>query len=277
MEGYAEFYRNYYRPLVSRFFGRSITAESIHHEQSGYASQLAQSLGPWLHDVVPGAELLDIGGSTGVVASEFVQTFGYQSTVLDPAPDELQIARARGLEVVDGFLEYYDPGTRRFDLVLMCQTIDHLLKLNVSLDRIRELVKPDGYFFCDIVDFEETCYVTGCIEGALHVDHCYYVSQETASWMFSSFGWAVIYVDIAMRPGHVGYLLKPGNIDRTTEPLDTSARLRGLQRLQTQWHLASQHTYGVARWLRKRAYRAKQYLRRLHNYEEKKTCSNAAS
>ena len=208
--------------------------------------------------------LLDIGGSTGAVALEFVNTFGYQAIVLDPAPDELQVATTKGLEVIQGFLETYDPGTRQFDLVLMCQTIDHLLSLRDSLTRIRELIlKPTGYFFCDIVDFDEWCYLTGCVETALHLDHCYYLTQETAFWMFSSLGYEVIQADMAKLPGFVGYLLRPGEVDSSPPP-DALARPRTIQRLQTKWRLASQHTYGIAHWLRNRAYRARQYPYRVY-------------
>ena len=47
--------------------------------------------------------------------------------MLDPAPDELEVAAAAGMETIAGFAEDFDPGERRWDLVLLCQTIDHLL------------------------------------------------------------------------------------------------------------------------------------------------------
>jgi len=212
--------------------------------------------------------LLDIGGSTGIVALEFANTFGYQATVLDPAPDELRVARAKGLDVVEGFIETYDQDEQQFDqfdLVLMCQTIEHLFALKGALRRIRKLVKENGYFVCDIVDFDEACYANGCVEGALQLDHCYYLSQEIALWMFPSLGWQVMHVDAAMRVGHVGYLLKPGKADSIGAPPDAITHLRHFQRLQTQWHLASQQTYGILHWMRKRAYYIKKNLQKLWN------------
>ena len=35
----------------------------------------------------------------------------------------------------------------------MCQTVDHLLDINTTLHKVRELMSDDGIFFVDIVDF----------------------------------------------------------------------------------------------------------------------------
>ncbi|MFQ5923257.1 MAG: class I SAM-dependent methyltransferase [Anaerolineales bacterium] len=266
-EGYAEFYSRYYRPLLSRFFGRKIDPKSIQREQLTYASQLVAFLRQWLKSARDTSTLLDIGGSTGVVALEFSDAFGYQATVLDPATDELEQARSKGLRVVKGLLETYEGlEARSFDLVLMCQTIDHLLSLRDSLIKVGSLVETEnGYFFVDIVDFDEMCDLAGCVQGALHLDHCYYLSHETALAMFSELGWQLVSVHAAMKPGHVGYLLRSGNGDRAVGWPDGSVRLRRFQRLQTQWLRASRHTYGTVHWLRKRAFRARRYLRKMRN------------
>ena len=71
--------------------------------------------------------MLDIGGSTGVVAGHFAREFGLEGTLIDPAPLEVEQARAFGLETITGLVEEHDFGARRFDFVIVCQTIDHLL------------------------------------------------------------------------------------------------------------------------------------------------------
>ncbi len=80
---------------------------------------------------------MDVGGSTGIVAAGMRDAFGSELTVLDPAPDELEVAAAAGMETIAGFAEDYEPGDRRWDLVLLCQTIDHLLDVRATLESMR--------------------------------------------------------------------------------------------------------------------------------------------
>ncbi len=80
-----------------------------------------------------GGRILDIGGSTGIVAHHFARAFAMQGTVIDPAPMEVEIARRLELETITGFVETYDPGKSRYQLVFMCQTVDHLLDVEHHL------------------------------------------------------------------------------------------------------------------------------------------------
>jgi len=115
---YAAFYGHVYRPLVSAYHGRRIDAETVQVDQRLYAAELVGFLRKALR--APPASVLDVGGSTGVVAAAVRDAFGAEATVLDPASDELEVARAAGLETVAGFGEDFDPGAQRWELVLLC-------------------------------------------------------------------------------------------------------------------------------------------------------------
>jgi predicted O-methyltransferase YrrM len=74
-EAYGRFYDGVYRPLVSAFHGRLIDARTIQDEQREYAADRAAFALPYLGG--RGLEtMLDIGGSTGVVAAHFANAFG---------------------------------------------------------------------------------------------------------------------------------------------------------------------------------------------------------
>ena len=126
-EAYGEFYASIYRPLVSAFHGRRIDAETIEPEQHSYAEDLARLLEPWF-GAARGRRLLDVGGSTGVVAEVLADRFSLEATVLDPAPDELARAAARGLQTLTGSIEDVEIA-EPFDAVVLCQTVDHLLQV----------------------------------------------------------------------------------------------------------------------------------------------------
>ena len=124
--------RDVYRPLVSAYHGRRIDAETVQVEQRGYADELVAFLRETLP--APPATVLDVGGSTGIVAAA---VRGRVRLARRPCstrrPDELEVAAAAGMETIAGFAEDFDPGDRRWDLVLLCQTIDHLLDVAATL------------------------------------------------------------------------------------------------------------------------------------------------
>jgi SAM-dependent methyltransferase len=205
---YAGFYDGVYRPLVSAFHGRLIDATTIQAEQREYAADRAELVRPFLKRSGL-TTMLDIGGSTGVVASHFARTFGLTGTLIDPAPLEVREAQALGLETITGLVEEYDFGGRRFDVVLICQTVDHLLDVAGTLKRVRELLTPNGYLFIDIVDFRAAYLRNWSVEDATKIDHPYYLTQETMTAYLKRAGFESMRASYAADHLHVSYLCRP--------------------------------------------------------------------
>ncbi|HEY6892088.1 MAG TPA: class I SAM-dependent methyltransferase [Solirubrobacter sp.] len=205
-EAYAAFYREVYRPLVSAYHGRRIDAETVQAEQRLYAGELAA----WLRGAggLAPRSVLDVGGSTGVVAAAFDGP-GVALTVLDPAPQELAVAAAAGMQTIAGFAEDFDAGDQRWDLVLLCQTIDHLLDATATLTALRGLLAPGGRAFVDILDVSWVLSRVGTIEGAYKIDHPYYFTRTTALALFARCGFTVVAERLA-DDGHWGFLLELG-------------------------------------------------------------------
>ncbi|MGH3370104.1 MAG: class I SAM-dependent methyltransferase [Nocardioidaceae bacterium] len=208
-EGYASFYAGVYRPLVSAYHGRRIDAETVQLDQRGYAADLVAFLAPLMPS--PPRTILDVGGSTGVVARTVAEGLGGQHTVLDPSPRELALAGASGAEVIAGFAETFDPGERRWDLVLLCQTIDHLLDIRRTLLVLRSLTAAGGRAFVDVLDVELVMRRTGSIEGAVKIDHPFYLTGATAAAFFALAGYTVIGGRLT-DDGHRGFMLAPGDL-----------------------------------------------------------------
>jgi SAM-dependent methyltransferase len=223
-ERYAAFYRDTYRPLVSAYHGRLIDHETVQDEQRTYAAELSA----WLRHALPAAprSILDVGGSTGVVAAEFRDAFGARATVLDPAPDELAVARAAGMDVIEGFAEDYDPAEGRFDLVLLCQTIDHLLDVRATLDALRRAVSDDGHLVVDVLDARFMLERRGRIEGVAKVDHPFYLTRTTGRAFLDACGFAVVSERLS-DDGHCAFLARPAE----TRALDVDRLAAHAERL----------------------------------------------
>jgi 2-polyprenyl-3-methyl-5-hydroxy-6-metoxy-1,4-benzoquinol methylase len=220
-EAYGRFYNGVYRPLVSAFHGRLIDARTIQEEQREYAIDRADFLKPFIAG--SGARtLLDIGGSTGVVAHHFVREFGLRGTLIDPAPLEVEEAQRLGLETVTGLVEEHDFGNKRFDLVIICQTVDHLLDVGGTLARVRQLLSERGVLFIDIVDFRAAYLRNWSVENAIKIDHPYYLTEQTMMAYLRRIGFAIQRSDYAADHLHVSYIGRPDTADEKAIPTPES-------------------------------------------------------
>ena len=230
---YGRFYDGIYRPLVSAFHNRLIDAQTIQAEQRDYAAERAGLLRPFLAG--SGREtMLDIGGSTGVVAHHLAREFGLHGTLIDPAPLEVEQARQLGLETITGLIEEHDFGGRAFDVVIIAQTADHLLDVAGTLARVRELLTPGGLLFVDIVDFRAAYLRQWSVEDAIKIDHPYYLTESTMSGFLRRTGFEVLRTDYAADHLHVSYVCRAAQPEPEALPSadDVQAMFREIRFVQ---------------------------------------------
>ena len=220
-QAYGRFYDGIYRPLVSAYHGRLIDAQSVQDEQREYAADREQFVRPFV-DASRAKTLLDIGGSTGVVASHFAKAFGLTATLIDPAPLEIAQAKQFGIETISGFVEAHDFGDERFDLVLICQTVDHLLDIAGTLKKVRELLTDHGLLFIDIVDFRAAYLRNWSVDEAIKIDHPFYLTEQTMPAYLRRAGFDVLRTDYAADHLHVSYICRGGDPDRAALPEPTA-------------------------------------------------------
>jgi SAM-dependent methyltransferase len=258
--GYAEFYeKGLYRELIGCFKGEAQGADQVQAAQVYYARTLARGLA----GLLPGGQgktLLDVGGSAGVVAREVGDAFGYRPTLFDPAPEEVEAARVLGVEAEVASIEEFE-SKRRFDLVLLCRTVEHVYDLRGALAKIRNLVAADGLFYCDFSDFLEVCRREGPPEATTKVDHAYWLVQETAPALFAAAGFEVVSMNNTMSPEQVGFLMRPSEpAPLLLPPPEIQRQLRLFREIDSDWRLDGQGAYDARDWVRTRAYRLKRRL-----------------
>jgi SAM-dependent methyltransferase len=234
-EAYRTFYSAVYRPLVSAYHNRRIDFETVQQDQAPYALALSSYLSRWVPEI-GGRSLLDIGGSTGVVSSRLAADYGFDPLVLDPSPEELAVAKSRGCRVQSGLLEDLTP-EGSFSLILLCQTVDHLLDVAGALKKIKSVLRPDGMFFVDIVDFRWSYLHHRSIESAIKVDHPYYLVPETMEFYLRIAGFKAVGRVVAADSMHLGYLCRHSESEIiSAEELAETARFyfREIRRIQAE-------------------------------------------
>ena len=112
--------------------GRRATARRLLEQVGGYVAH---------------GSLLDVGCGHGVLLDE-ARKLGYETTGLELSSDAARHARdAFGLDVHEVPLERFDPGGRRFDVVMLADVIEHLEDPVSALDRCYDLL-ADGGVLC---------------------------------------------------------------------------------------------------------------------------------
>lgn len=221
---YAAFYADgHYRDLLRATGRLKLPENELKALQIAYAQSLADFLAPF---VGPGRSVLDVGGAPGLVARTLMQLFKFSSVrIVDPAPCDAY----PGISIWPETFEGHAPDSL-WDVVLMCQTVDHLLDLRGSLEKAWRLLKDDGLFFVDVAELRRSLawYKTGLL-GVLKVDHPYCIAEEVMEYALRTVGFEVIRKTYAMSAWHVGYLCRKSVPARATFP-DAEALMREVRR-----------------------------------------------
>jgi SAM-dependent methyltransferase len=92
----------------------------------------------------PGREVVDVGCGTGIAGRQF-QAAGCQVLGVEPDERMAAVARQTGLEVEVATFETWDPGGRRFDLVIAAQAW-HWIDPVAGATKAAQALVPDGRF-----------------------------------------------------------------------------------------------------------------------------------
>jgi 2-polyprenyl-3-methyl-5-hydroxy-6-metoxy-1,4-benzoquinol methylase len=219
-KSYGEFYKGTYRRLVSAYHGREISEDTLPEESYIYAQNLALFLSSHLmgHKF---NNLLDVGGSIGVIAKQICEEFDLSGTVLDPSPQELEKAAGRGLNTHLGTLSSISDDNS-YDVVLMCQTIDHCLDITADLSKIRALLRPGGIFYFDIIDLKAIFRRERSLVAAIKPDHPFYLTEFTAERYLKKTGFELAGMEYSEH--RIGFLCKP--TDAADELCDDNQEIR---------------------------------------------------
>ena len=261
-DAYADFYAKHYRPLVSAYLGRTVDSQTIGPEQERYGRALVKTF-KGLLDLPNKPKLIDIGGSTGKVASAFVEKYNAEAVILDPSPDELKVARQLRYETICDLFETWKGTDEQFDLVLCCRTIDHFLYLKRSLAKLRGLCKPWGYLMIDIVDVDIIWQKKGILEAAIKVDHPYYLTSEITPYILKNASFKIICSEIVSDPEKVTYLCQKTEVNENESYVNRDfidKRVRAFQQYRLNMQITEKPLRSPYRSILRKLYHLKQRL-----------------
>lgn len=94
---------------------------------------------PWARD----ADVLEVGCGTGLILRR-VEPFARRATGIDISPGMLEVARERGLEVLEGNATELPFEDESFDLVYSFKVLAHVKDIDLAFDEMLRVTRPGG-------------------------------------------------------------------------------------------------------------------------------------
>jgi len=153
-----------------------------------------------------GRRLLDVGCHIGVFL-EIAQAHGWEAWGVEPSRWAVEIARARGLRVVEGTLREAAFPAGWFAVVTMWDVIEHLSDPLGELREIHRVLQPGGWLVIHTMDIESPfARLLGARWPWLMEMHLYYFSRRTLRRMLERAGFQVQRIATEGRYLRLGYL-----------------------------------------------------------------------
>jgi methionine biosynthesis protein MetW len=106
-----------------------------------------------LEMIPPNSHVLEIGCATGYMTEYLARSKQCRILGVEPAQEQAEAARQRGLEVITGFIDEqgtldqlitYTREHGLFEVIFMSQVIEHIAEPDVTLRALKNLLRPEG-------------------------------------------------------------------------------------------------------------------------------------
>jgi len=154
-----------------------------------------------------GRRLLDVGAYVGVFV-EIAGRHGWEAWGVEPSLWAAEMARARGLRVIQGTTESADLAEGSFDIVTLWDVIEHLADPLEELRRIHRLLRPGGVLVVHTIDIGSPfARLMGRRWPWLMEMHLFYFTRRTLRAMLEKAGFSVLRTRSQGRYLRLGYLM----------------------------------------------------------------------
>ena len=178
-----------------------------------------------------GRRLLDVGAYIGVFV-EVAREVGWDASGVEPSRWAVDVARRRGLPVMQGTQETLSAQAGSFDVVTMWDVIEHVADPAAEMACAHQLLKPGGLIAVHTMDVESLfARLMGRRWPWLMEMHIHYFSTRTLSQMLQKEGFQVLACGPQGRYLRLGYL---------------ASRLEGLNGVVGRWARKLSERLGLA-------------------------------
>jgi len=147
---------------------------------------------PYLEDK---KNILEIGAGAGYALIWFEEE-GYKVTGIEPDPKNVELINKRLNQgkCIAGYVEEIDLDVK-FEIIWMSHVLEHLIRPDLFLEKIKKNLKKDGIFFIEVPD----CGNEKTFHDSLLNPHTFHFSKTTLTKLVERIGFKVISCD-SFRP-----------------------------------------------------------------------------
>lgn len=138
---------------------------------------------------------LDVGAATGGFV-EVAAAFGWATQGIDSNPRVVEVARARGLEVIAGWFSR-EAVVGSYGLVSLLDVLEHVADVGPLLDDLARTVAPGGLLFVQVPNLNSLCVeLVGSEHHSLNgLFHLNYFCADTLVGLVEGYGFAACHVE----------------------------------------------------------------------------------
>ena len=185
--------------------GRELTFER-------HLQQMEKITGP-----ADGRTLLDVGAYIGVFV-EVAGKSGWQAQGVEPSTWAVEVARGRGLQMIEGTQEHPDLADCQFDVVTMWDVIEHVSDPKREIQLAYERLKPGGVLAVHTMDVNAVfAKLMGKRWPWLMGMHIHYFSRSSLEGLLRACGYEILFNGIQGRYLRLGYLA--GRFEAFSKPM----------------------------------------------------------
>jgi 2-polyprenyl-3-methyl-5-hydroxy-6-metoxy-1,4-benzoquinol methylase len=157
-----------------------------------------------------GVSVLDVGTGSGKLV-RFLRDRGIDAYGIEPAPSLYTQFLAKEsfffCKTIEEFSETLEEDS--FDIVLACDVIEHVVRPDIFLEHVYQVIKPNGKLFISTPDAGSLmAQVCGKCWHFYHKYHLSYFSRETITALAGNYGFREVGFGRLSRLRSVGYILQ---------------------------------------------------------------------
>ena len=165
-------------------------------------------------------KILEIGCNDGVLL-EPLSELGADVIGVDPASNIVEVARDKGLNVIDDYFNYenFKEYEDKYDLVLANNSFAHITDIKSTVKGVSHVLKPTGRFVFE-VHYLNNLIGENQWDNIYH-EHIYYYSISALNNFFTRYGMTVIdFEEIPIHAGSIRVTVLNDNIDTPDKIFD---------------------------------------------------------
>ena len=193
-------FNHYERAEQSSFDDYYLSTSKTMNYYEMYPDMVADSYFLHIFDNIQGyitekSRILDIAGGYGELAQLLVKKGFQDVTVLEWKPECVQAIRNAGIAAIEGNLLRLDTEREKYDLIICSHTLEHFVDTNTAMEKLRELVKPNGYVYLEVPDLYRYSELERAPYHFLTYEHVCHFSEVTLHNLSAQFGFQMMYLN----------------------------------------------------------------------------------